>query len=135
MPESLPRKAKPLVNDYFKHILERNLAAAERTLAEVRKNMKDTKWELGYLNALEGILVAERSGDTRYVYLSRLDLKNPKKIDEARRCFQAEAKNPLEGEFDRGFFSAWWEFLRVAKSSLGVEKGEKAKTLDGFLEE
>ena len=123
------------MNYYFKHILERNLAAAERTLAEVGKIMKDTKWEWGYFNALEGMLVAERSSDTRYIYLSRLDLKNPKKIDEARKCFQTEARNPLEGEFDRGFFSAWFEFLRVAKSSLEVEKGERPKTLDGFLEE
>jgi len=135
LPESLPKKARPLVNDYFKLVLERNLAGAERSLAEIRKVLKETRWEQGYLNALEGMLVAERSGDTRYVYLSRLDLKNQRKIEEVRRCFQAESRNPLEGEFDRGFFSAWSEFLRMAKSSLDSGKGEKPETLDVFLEE
>lgn len=134
MPESIPRKARPLLNDYFKLILDRNLASAERKLVEIRQTLKDGVWERGYLNALEGMLVAERSGDTRYVYLSRLDLKDQRKIDEARRCFQAEARNPLEGEFDRGFFSAWSEFLRAAKSSSDG-KGEETRTLDGFLEE
>lgn len=134
MPESLPKKTKPLVNEYFKLILERNLAAAERTLLEIRKTVKEATWEQGYLNALEGMLVAERSGDTRYVYLSRLDMKNYKKIEEARKNFQMEARNALEGEFDRGFFSAWSEFLRMVKSSLEIEKADDPKTLDGFLE-
>lgn len=134
MPESLPKKTKPLVNEYFKLIVERNLAAAERTLLEIRKTTKEAEWERGYLNALEGMLVAERSGDTRYVYLSRLDLKNHKKIEEARKTFQMEARNVLEGEFDRGFFSAWSEFLRMVRSSLETEKSDEPETLDGFLE-
>ena len=133
MPESLSKKVKPLADEYFKLILERNLAASERTIIEIKKILKDVPWEQGYLNALEGILVAEKSGDSRYVYLSRLDLKNQKKIEEARRTFQAESRNPLEGEFDRGFFSAWSEFLKIVKSSLENEENEMPKTLNGFL--
>ncbi len=129
------KKAKPLVNDFFGLILLRNLAAAERTLKEIQKTLKDMTWERGYINALYGMLVAEKSGDTRYVYLSRLDLKNRKKVEEARRTFHMESKNPLEGEFDRGFFSAWSEFLRLVKSSLDAEKSDGPKTLNGFLEE
>lgn len=122
------------MDEYVKLIMERNLAASERIIIEIRKILKDIPWERGYLNALEGILVAERSGDTRYIYLSRLDLKNPKKVEEARRTFQAESRNPLQGEFDRGFFSAWSEFLKIAKSSLGSDENEVPKTLNGFLE-
>ena len=135
VPDYLPRKSRSSANEFYKLILERNLAAADRTLTEIRRNMKDSDWEKGYLNALEGMIVAERSGDTRYVYLSRLDLKNHKKLEEARRTFQAQAKNPLEGEFDRGFFSAWSDFLRTARLELDTEKGEEPKTLSSYLEE
>ena len=135
VPDYLPRKSKSSANEFYKLILERNLAAADRTLTEIRRNMKDSDWEKGYLNALEGMIVAERSGDTRYVYLSRLDLKNHKKLEEARRTFQAQAKNPLEGEFDRGFFSAWSDFLRTARLELDTEKGEEPRTLSSYLEE
>jgi hypothetical protein len=135
VPDYLPRKSKSSANEFYKLVLERNLAAADRTLTEIRRNMKDSDWEKGYLNALEGMIVAERSGDTRYVYLSRLDLKNHKKLEEARRTFQAQAKNPLEGEFDRGFFSAWSDFLRTARLELDTEKGEEPKTLSSYLEE
>ena len=135
VPDYLPRKSKSSANEFYKLILERNLAAADRTLTEIRRNMKDSDWEKGYLNALEGMIVAERSGDTRYVYLSRLDLKNHKKLEEARRTFQAQAKNLLEGEFDRGFFSAWSDFLRTARLELDTEKGEEPKTLSSYLEE
>jgi hypothetical protein len=135
VPDYLPRKSKSSANEFYKLVLERNLAAADRTLTEIRRNMKDSDWEKGYLNALEGMIVAERSGDTRYVYLSRLDLKNHKKLEEARRTFQAQAKNPLEGEFDRGFFSAWSDLLRTARLELDTEKGEEPKTLSSYLEE
>ena len=133
MPESLAKKTRPLVDIYFKHILDRNLAAAERVLMDIRGSVKDSVWEQGYINALEGILVAQRSGDTRYVFLSRLDLNDRRKVEEARRNFQAEAKNTLQGEFDRGFFSAWSEFMRIARTSLEDDKGAMAKTLNGFI--
>lgn len=123
------------MNDFFRLIRLRNLAAADRALTEIRKTLKDGTWERGYLNALGGMLVAEKSGDTRYVYLSRLDLKNHKKVEEARRTFQMESRNHLEGEFDRGFFSAWLDFLRLVKSSLDAEKSDVPKTLNSFLEE
>jgi len=135
LPESLPKKVRPLVDDYFKLVLERNLAASDRKLEEIRQALKDGAWEQGYLNALEGVLITQRTSDTRYVYLSRIDLKNPKKVEEARRSFLAEARNTLEGEFDRGFFSAWAELLKMVKASLEGKEKEDAKTLDNFIEE
>jgi hypothetical protein len=135
LPESLAKKTRPLVDIYFRHILDRNLAAAERVLMDIRESVKDSVWEQGYINALEGILVAQRSGDTRYVFLSRLDLNDRRKVEEARRYFQVEAKNTLQGEFDRGFFSAWSEFMRIARTSLEDDKGAMAKTLNGFIKE
>jgi hypothetical protein len=135
LPESLAKKTRPLVDIYFRHILDRNLAAAERVLMDIRESVKDSVWEQGYINALEGILVAQRSGDTRYVFLSRLDLNDRRKVEEARRYFQVEVKNTLQGEFDRGFFSAWSEFMRIARTSLEDDKGAMAKTLNGFIKE
>ena len=135
MPDSLPRKSKSLANEFFKLVLRRNLAAADRTLDKIRISVKDSSWENGYLNALEGMIIAERSGDTRYVYLSRLDLNNQKKLEEARRTFLSEAKNPLEGEFDRGFFSAWSDFIRTARLKIDGEKSDEPKTLVSYLGE
>jgi hypothetical protein len=97
--------------------------------------VKDSAWEQGYINALEGILVAQRSGDTRYVFLSRVDLNDRRRVEEARRYFQLEAKNLLQGEFDRGFFSAWSEFMRIARTFLEDDKEAMAKTLNGFIKE
>ena len=135
MPESLAKKTRPLVDICFKHILDRNLAAAERVLMDIRQSVKDSAWEQGYINAMEGILVAQRSGDTRYVFLSRVDLNDRRTVEEARRYFQVEAKNLLQGEFDRGFFSAWSEFMRIARTSLEDDKGAMAKTLNSFIKE
>jgi len=132
--DSLPRKAAPLVDQYLRLFAEKSVAEAERILGKIRQEMQGTMWQRGYINALEGMIVALKSGDTRYVYLSRLDPNDHRTMEEARRKFQAEARNPLEGEFDRGFFSAWVELLRILRASREAKEAkEEVKTLNGFL--
>ena len=132
MTYSLPKKVMPLAEEYMRLVARRSLSEAERTLEKVRLEIKGTSWQKGYLNALEGMLVAIKSGDTRYVFMNRLDVDDRKSVDEARQRFHREARNQFEGEFDRGFFTAWTEFLRLLKE---VEKKEEPKTLNSYLVE
>jgi len=129
---SLPKKAVPLAEEYLHLIAQRSLSEAERTLEKIRLEIKGTPWQKGYINALEGMLVAIKSGDTRYVYMNRLEASERKMVDEARQRFHREARNPFEGEFDRGFFAAWSEFLHLLKE-VGETK-EEPKTLNSFLD-
>lgn len=133
MSSSLPKKAVPLAEEYMRLIAQRSLSEAERTLEKIRLEVRGTPWQKGYTNALEGMLVAIKSGDTRYVYMNRLDASERKMVDEARQRFHKEARNPFEGEFDRGFFAAWAEFLHLLKEVVGETK-EEPRTLNSYLE-
>jgi hypothetical protein len=132
MSSSLPKKVVPLAEGYMRLIAQRSLSEAERTLEKIRLEVKGTPWQKGYMNALEGMLVAIKSGDTRYVYMNRLEASERKMVDEARQRFHKEARNPFEGEFDRGFFAAWAEFLHLFKEI--EETKEEPRTLNSFLE-
>jgi hypothetical protein len=93
------------------------MAEAERMLEKIRSEMAmKTTWSKGYLNALEGMLIALKSGDSKYAYLNRLDPENHTSIEKARRRFKEEANNPLEDEFDKGFFAAWDDYLLFLKA-------------------
>ncbi len=132
MSSSLPRKVVPLAEEYLRLLTQRSFSEADRTLEKIRFEIKGTPWQKGYVNALEGMLVALKSGDTRYVYMNRLETNERKMVDEARLKFHREARNPFEGEFDRGFFAAWSEFLHLHTKTR--ETKEEPKTLNSFLE-
>ncbi|MEM2920997.1 MAG: hypothetical protein QXF26_01620 [Candidatus Bathyarchaeia archaeon] len=119
----------------------RGLSDAERVLEKIqleiksissKKSKDEEHWQRGYLSALEGMLVAIKSGDTRYALITRLPTFDRKRIIEARRRFQVESRNQFEGAFDRGFFAAWAEFLRFVEEAQVKDESE---TLNSYLEE
>ncbi len=118
----------------------RSLTEAERVLEKISLEIKDVvkdgrnqgRWQKGYLTALEGMLVAIKSGDTRYTLMNRLGAYDRKRIEEARHKFLAESRNQFEGDFDRGFFAAWAEFLHLFEET---QVKEESRTLNSYLEE
>jgi len=114
--ELIPRKVTPLIAHYLQFLTQRNFAEAERELGAIKQEMKSTQWHKGYYNALEGMLISLKSSDNRYLYITRINHNDNKKIDELQKLFLRLARNPLQGDFDNGFFTAWAEYLRVLKS-------------------
>lgn len=110
---------------FFNSILERRFTEAERTLSSIElglvltnihsgrssKKRKQDKMDYvaGYIKALEGILTAARSGDRR-TFINRMS-NDSESLNRYRRDFGAFIKNKLHSPFDRGFFSAWSDFI------------------------
>ena len=114
MDELISRKIIPIITHYFQLLIQRNFAEAERELQRIKQERTPTKWSQGYYNALEGMLIALKSSDNRYLYINRIDHK---KIDELQKRFNKLSKNLLQGDFDKGFFTAWSEYLNKIKSN------------------
>ena len=100
------------VTRFFQLLTERMFAEAERVLERLRKRVRKTEWNRGYLQALSGMLLAQKSGD-QYVFLSNIDFSNKDELRKYRREFLEYAKGGLHADYDRGFFSAWAEYMRV----------------------
>jgi hypothetical protein len=111
------------VTRFFQLITARKFAEAERVLLRLRQRIPKTEWNTGYFQALRGMLLAQRSNDDRYVFLSNLNFKDPEELQRHRREFLRHARNKLHADYDRGFFAAWASYMRVlAKLEFGTEK-------------
>ena len=113
----MSRKTVKTVTDYFQDLSHNNYSDALRELGQIEEYMAESEWHKGYFNALEGMLIALRS-DTRYAYIKRIGEKDQQSINKLRRSFTQQAEDPLQTDFDRGFFSAWSDYLRAASQTL-----------------
>ena len=103
-----------VVTRFFRRLMERRFAEAERVLEQLRKGTQKIDWDKGYLQALNGMLLAARaSGDDRHLFLSNIKTSNKGELKKYRREFLKYAKSGLHADYDRGFFSAWAEYIRV----------------------
>jgi hypothetical protein len=103
-----------LITRYFQLLVNRQLTEAERELERLKQKMHKTEWNRGYFRALYGMLLARRSNNNgTYAFFSRLDLSDKAVLHAYKREFLDHMKNRLHGDFDRGFFSAWADCMRV----------------------
>jgi len=103
-----------LVTRYFQLLAMRQFTEAQRELERIKERMHKTEWNRGYFRALYGMLLARRSNNNdSYAFLSDLDLTDKAALHGYRREFLEHVRNRLHGEFDRGFFSAWADCMRV----------------------
>jgi len=108
---------------FFQLITARKFAEAERVLLRLREKIPKTEWNTGYLQALRGMLLAQKTNNDRYVFLSNLNLKNQEELQAYRKEFLRQARNKLNADYDRGYFAAWASYMRVlAKLEFNIKK-------------
>ena len=112
-----------LVTRFFQLLVNRRFAEAERELERIKQKMHKTEWNRGYFRALYGMLIARKSNNDDYAFLSKADFNDKSVLRNYRKEFQGHVKSKLDGDFDRGFFSAWGKFMRVL-SKLAVNDSE-----------
>jgi len=105
--------SQAFVTRFFQLVTKRQFAEAERVLERLKKKIQRTEWNRGYFRALYGILLARKSNDDQYVFLSRLDFNNKDELQNYRREFLKHARNRIHADYDRGFFSAWADYMRL----------------------
>jgi len=143
-----------LVTRYFQLVVNRQFTEAKRELERIKQKMHKTEWNRGYFRALYGMLLARRSNNNdSYAFFSKLDLNDKAALHGYRREFLDHVRNRLHGDFDRGFFSALADCMRVLsridvvnipnaygaaseKGKLETLKDDKSQvTIEDFLKE
>ena len=106
--------SQALVTRYFQLIVNRQFTEAERELERIKQRMQKTEWNRGYFRALYGIYLSRRSSATDdYAFFSKLDLTDKAALHNYRKEFLEHMGNGLHGDFDRGYFSAWADCMRI----------------------
>ena len=129
--------SQALVTRYFQLIVSRQFAEAERELERVKQKMQKTEWNRGYFRALYGMLLSRRNSATDdYAFFSKVDLSDKVVLNNYRKEFLAHMGNGLHGDFDRGYFSAWADCMRIiarmdvpASTNGKAAEEEKIETL------
>jgi hypothetical protein len=102
-----------LATQYFQLVAKRQFAEAERILERIKLKAEKTERNRGYIQALHGILLSNKSNNDQYTFLSNISLNDKASLEKHRREFLKHTRNSLHAEYDRGFFSAWADFTRV----------------------
>jgi hypothetical protein len=102
-----------LVTRYFQLIASRQFTEAEKELERVKQKMQKTEWNRGYFRALYGMYLSQKTTNDNYSFLSKIDLTDKPVLNNYRREFLDHTRNGLHADFDRGFFSAWADCMRV----------------------
>jgi hypothetical protein len=105
--------SQALVTRYFQLIVKRQFTEAERELERLKQKMQKTEYNRGYFRALYGMYLSRKSSSDSYALFSKLDLTDKASIHMYRREFLEHAKNGLHSDFDRGYFSAWSDCMRI----------------------
>ncbi|MEM2901721.1 MAG: hypothetical protein QXO32_03190 [Candidatus Bathyarchaeia archaeon] len=110
------------LTDFFTLLVNHKLKEAEEYLNELAKELNASKEDKGFLKALEGLVLALKSQEDRYLYAPML-LSSKKLIENARVEFQEHCRNPLHDPYDRGYFKAMAEFTEFLWKTQYEGKG------------
>jgi len=105
--------SQALVTRYFQLIVSRQFAEAERELERVKQKLQKTEWNRGYFRALYGMYLSRKNANDSYAFFSKLDLSDKVSLHAYRREFLDNMRSGLHGDFDRGYFSAWADCMRI----------------------
>lgn len=128
MTEQISKQTAPIITRYLQLLIQRNFTEAERELERIKQGIKPTQWCKGYYNAFEGMLIALKSSDSNYLYINRVAINDGAKTDELQKRFIRLSKDSLQGDFDKGYFTAWVEYLQALKL-----KNTEVKSLNGYI--
>jgi hypothetical protein len=117
-----------LVSRYFQLIVSRQFTEAERELERVKQKMQKTDWNRGYFRALYGMYLSRKNSATDdYAFFAKIDLSDKPTLHSYRKEFLDHMRNGLHGDFDRGYFSAWADCMRIlTRIEVPGQNGDKA---------
>ncbi len=102
-----------LVTRFFQLLVNRQFTEAERELERLKQRMQRTEWNRGYFRALYGMFLSRKANGDSYAFFSKVDFDDRAALRSYRRDFLDHVRSKLHGDFDRGFFSAWADCMRV----------------------
>lgn len=125
-----------LVTRYFQLIVNRQFTEAVRELERIKQKMQKTEWNRGYFRALYGMYLSRKNSSTDgYAFFAKIDVTDKAALHAYRKEFLEHMRSNLHGDFDRGYFSAWADCMRIITrmdipvAQNGKPSGEKIETL------
>lgn len=107
-------KKESLVNTFFHLIVQEKRNAGKIVLEKIKQKSESSQWRKGYINALEGMINIIETKNDQNVLINQIKAEN---INDIRKTFLKHCNNELHSDFDKGFFSAWVDYIRTLKTN------------------
>ena len=118
--------SKALATRFIQLLMDKRYAEAGRGLERFKRKMQKTEWNRGYFQALSGMLLVRRSNSNDAFFL-KVDFSDNVALKKHQQEFLGHVKNRLHDDFDRGFFSAWVDGLRILMKMNSVNAKSSAE--------
>ena len=105
-----------LSKEYFNSINNRNFAEADRIIDKIKNTSKKSDRLNGFLSALEGMRLSIYTNE-KYAFIVQLPTVQ-KDVQKLKKDFNKKIRNPLSTNFDKGFFTAWLEYIEYYAKTL-----------------
>jgi len=96
---------------FVRALLRRDLNRAKGHMEKLTKMAGSDEWGKGYAKAVEGIMNAVKDNDVDSLAVQLLSRKVPGK--EYLERYSKLANQGFRDDYERGFYTAWTEFLRA----------------------
>ncbi|MBS7612414.1 hypothetical protein KEJ27_09500 [Candidatus Bathyarchaeota archaeon] len=102
------------IREFFEYVLKGDYAGV-KSLTESLETLSLSEYELGYLNAMKGIVSMIKDSDSNVKqYLNEDFIKSRSlKFKEVLKL-----GSPMIDDYDKGFFECWIKFLKTALEYL-----------------
>ncbi|UCG36278.1 MAG: hypothetical protein JSV64_06605 [Candidatus Bathyarchaeota archaeon] len=102
---------------YFQLVNNRRFTEAQRELQRIKGKIEMNDWNKGYYRALQGMLLARKHNGNQYTLLHNLDKEDRETLAYHREEFLKYVRGRFAKDFDRGYFSAWNDYIRLLLKS------------------
>lgn len=106
------------ITRFFQLINQRQFTQARRQLERIKQKTPRTEWNHGYYKALQGMLLAQKHNDNQYTFFQALDVRDRSALQKHKKEFLAQTQNRFHEDFDKGYFSAWHDYIRLLIKTL-----------------
>ena len=102
-----------LVTRFFQLLTQRSITEAERVLEKIEERVgKSDERGTGYIAALEGAVMVLKANNDKYAFILKVT-PGDKDINRFKSEFLKYSRSEIHSAYDRGYFSAWSEYMRV----------------------
>lgn len=109
-----PVKAAYVIR-FFQLVTDKQITEAERELLRIKEKIERTEWNHGYYKALQGMLLARRGNSENPAFFATIDPNDKRALLGLKKEFQEKVESRLYPDYDRGYFSAWTDYMSVLK--------------------
>ncbi|UCD72917.1 MAG: hypothetical protein JSW01_05605 [Candidatus Bathyarchaeota archaeon] len=101
------------MSDFFGFISSDSKQNAKKLLFRYRNAGVESDWTRGYLEALKGMIDSLGNNGSHTPFLFKIREKDGNGLREIRKEFSQRIERRYTHEYDRGFLTAWVQYLSV----------------------